>query len=85
MPQIAAAGAKIGPWTLVQELGSGGNGEVWEATRDGETRALKLLKKLKGEPLDRFLREVKTQLACTDDPGVLPIVDSYLPEQPSSR
>ncbi len=77
-------GVEVGPWTLEQKLGDGGNADVWEASRDGETRALKLLRKFKGEPYERFLREVRTQLECADDPGVLPIVDSHLPDAPSS-
>lgn len=78
-------GDTIGPWTLGARLGRGGNGEVWTAVKHGddEFAALKAPFRFSGEPYARFVREVRTQLGCAEVPGVLPILDSYLPESPS--
>jgi hypothetical protein len=41
---MATTGDSIGPWTLGERLGVGGNATVWRASRDGgEEVALKLI------------------------------------------
>lgn len=77
----------IGPWTLGEYLGSGGNAEVWVATRDNSDSqvALKLINatKVTREPYQRFVREIKFLRQHDSFTGILPLVDAYLPEEPS--
>ena len=76
----------VGPWTLVDQLGAGGNGEVWKASKEGaETVALKLVKakSAEKEPYRRFVQEVTALEKLGNPPGVLPVIESYLPESPS--
>jgi serine/threonine protein kinase len=55
-------GQTVGPWTLIEPLGRGGNATVWRASRHGSEKpvALKLLntKKVEKEPYQRFVREI---------------------------
>jgi Protein kinase domain len=74
---------RVGAWELLARLGTGGNATVWRATRgDGRGEvALKVLHSTKvgGEPYRRFQAEVAA-LRQIDDLGVLPLLDSYLPD-----
>jgi hypothetical protein len=71
---------KLGPWTLVSKLGSGGNGQVWLATRsDGATAALKVLARVGGDRWQRFSDEVEVMRQLGDEPGVLPLIDAHIP------
>jgi len=47
-------GATIGGWKLLQEIGRGGNGQVWLVEKEGKKNALKILTNAKGVPLERF-------------------------------
>jgi serine/threonine protein kinase len=75
------------PWTLHEQLGHGGNGTVWKATRpDDETAlALKILNvtKIEHESYRRFIREVGFLQQHQSMPGLLPLIESHLPDQPS--
>jgi len=71
---------KIGPWTVLEFLAQGGNGVVYKAVRPGDTVALKVLKARSGEPYERFTREIGFLREHQDVPGVLPLLDAYLPE-----
>jgi serine/threonine protein kinase len=77
----------VGPWTLHEKLGEGGNATVWRATHQGrgEEVALKLIKAKKAtkEPYRRFVREIETLRSLGDSPGVLRVIDAHLPEEPS--
>jgi serine/threonine protein kinase len=76
---------RIGPWKIVERLGSGGNAEVY-LTRDGEMEvALKVLRtrRADSEPYLRFRNEIGVLRRFDGDPGVLPIIDASLPERPS--
>ncbi len=79
----------IGPWTLRQRLGAGGNGEVWEASKTESSKAvaLKLVnaKKAEKEPYRRFVQEIAALEKLGNPPGVLPVIESYLPESPSGE
>ncbi len=76
----ASAGARIGPWRLLRELGRGGMGVVWLAERaDGafeQRAALKLIKR--GMDTDavqaRFLRERRI-LARLEHPHIAHLLD----------
>jgi hypothetical protein len=80
---------RLGPWTLVDELGRGGNATVWLATRDGGEReiALKVIntKRADREPYRRFAREIRFLQELGEYPGVLSVLDSHLPEEPSGE
>jgi len=77
----------VGPWTLHEQLGRGGNGTVWNATGpDAETAvALKVLNvtKIEHESYKRFVREVSFLRRHQGMPGLLPLLGSHLPDQPS--
>jgi len=68
-------------------LGRGGNATVWRATgSDADVPvALKLINttKVEREPYQRFVREIGFLREHQDVPGVLPLLDAHLPEQPS--
>jgi serine/threonine protein kinase len=80
-------GQAVGPWTLHEQLGRGGNGTVWNATGpDAETAvALKVLNvtKIEHESYKRFVREVRFLRRHQGMPGLLPLLSSHLPDQPS--
>jgi len=80
-------GQTVGPWTLHEQLGHGGNGTVWKATRPGaETPvALKVLTitKIEHESYKRFVREIGFLRQHQGRLGLLPLLDSHLPDQPS--
>ncbi len=81
-------GEQIGPWTVVRDIGQGGNGEVFEATAgDGGRVALKVLKAINpaGEPYGRFCDEVAIMTKVGPHPGVLPLLASSVPLEPSRK
>lgn len=48
-------GGLVGGWKLIKRLGQGGNGEVWEATKEGKNNcAIKLLKSIDEVSYKRF-------------------------------
>lgn len=76
----------LGRWQLHERLGHpGGNADVYRATTANEEVALKVIraKKADAEPYQRFVREIETLRSLKDLTGILPVVDSYLPERPS--
>lgn len=64
-------------------LGKGGNAAVYAAEREGKTFALKVLQRTSGDGYQRFRDEVATNRRVGDLPGVLPMIDAHLPDQPS--
>jgi serine/threonine protein kinase len=74
------SGQNVGPWTLIQPLGRGGNATVWRASRHGsETPVpLKLINttKVEKEPYQRFVREIGFLREHHALPGVLPLLDA---------
>ena len=77
----------VGPWTLHSKQGTGGNATVWQAKRRGlkSLVALKVLNATRAhrEPYRRFVREIEFLRSLDDHDGILPLLDAYLPEQPS--
>src|ERR1700752_4741695 len=72
-------GSRLGPYEIVEPLGTGGMGEVWRArdTRLGRDVALKALpERLANDPVGRgrFETEAKV-LAALTHPGILRIFD----------
>lgn len=78
------SGMKLGNWILLDRIGRGGNGQVWSAQEDkGSTVvAIKILTKLKEIAYQIFRDEVKVMQNCGIN-GVVPILDSCLPEWPT--
>ncbi len=78
---------KIGPWTLGDQLGRGGNATVWTATRsENDTPvALKIInvRKVSREPYQRFVREIDFLRSHKSVEGLLPLVDAHLPAEPT--
>jgi len=70
----------IGGWKLSYRLGKGGNGDVWSVKKGDDSRAIKLLKNIREPVYKRFLSEVSALLNNQDIDGVIPIIDSSLPD-----
>jgi serine/threonine protein kinase/WD40 repeat protein len=76
---VAEPGAGVGPYRLVEPLGSGGMGTVWLAEREGAFRqrvALKLVKR--GMDTDEVVRRFERErqlLADLDHPGIVRLLD----------
>jgi serine/threonine protein kinase len=84
-------GQRFGQWVTTgpKPLGSGGNGEVWRArSDDGTTGAIKLLGH-GGRPsryrLNRFRDEVQFLLTHPEVPGILPVLDSCISDDPGQQ
>jgi serine/threonine-protein kinase len=74
-------GATVGKWTLLNNLGKGGNGEVWKVRGpDSALAAMKISTKPKNSAFERFKAEVHINLNHADVPGVLPVLDHMVPE-----
>src|SRR2546421_515107 len=86
-----AAEQQFGQWKLIgeKELGRGGNGAVWEATNtEGQRIAIKFLHKNHFSPPDkrfaRFRDEIEFLKKEGKREGILPLVDSNFPAQPTA-
>lgn len=76
----------IGPWTLGELLGEGGNAEVFRATdSSGREVALKVItaRSAERERYKRFVQEITVLRNLGDVAGILPVIDAYLPEKPT--
>jgi hypothetical protein len=85
---LLEVGQQVGAWTVVRFIDEGGNGEVWEVADDEDRRAaMKVLRHRRAESVAyrRFRREIETVRGLGDHPGVLPILDAHLPEEPTRR
>ncbi len=83
-PPILKPGDRVADYTVESVLGLGGNCEVWVARRDDDAPvALKVLRsrRVESEPYARFRQEVAFHHKLRDDPGVLPILASDVPDQ----
>ena len=72
-----------GPWKLGERLGSGGQGLVFEATRDeGTVAAVKVINVSRPKKRARFIQEVRIHafLSGKAAPNVLPLLDHNLEE-----
>ena len=84
--EFATAGAHVGPYRLVREIGRGGMGTVWLAHRvDAPTEdfvALKLphVSVRRNDSAERLERE-RAILAALDHPGITRLLDAGIDEQ----
>jgi serine/threonine protein kinase len=75
------AGQVLGDWTLIEKIGGGGNGVVWRASRTGSPyRAIKILHKVDATSFARFKAEVQALALAKDIPGIIPMLESHLPD-----
>lgn len=72
---------KIGRWKLKEKLGKGGNGLVYRALDGSDQVALKILQK--SDRIGRFRDEIEGMRRMANVKGVLPLIDSDVPEKPS--
>jgi serine/threonine protein kinase len=78
-----ARGERVGQWTLQGPIGKGGNGFVWLAKNPkGEMAAIKFLKSdhFGKQRETRFRDEIKFLTNETLRPGILRIIDHYVPD-----
>jgi serine/threonine protein kinase len=86
MAQKIAKNVIFGNWKLKKFLGEGGNGSVWLAVNSSnEEAAIKLLRKIERKTYMRFMNEVNVIKNNSDIDGILPILDSYLPDKPTDE
>lgn len=72
-------GNVIGGWELIESLGEGGNGDVWEATKEGyDNSAIKILKNIDDTNYKRFVDEIHIMSTVNVD-GVINIIESNIP------
>lgn len=76
---LPALGSNLAGYTLIRLLGEGGMGTVFEAERDGERFALKVLhaQLTDGPAVVRFAREVKVASGLRN-PHVVPVLDAEI-------
>ncbi|MDQ3964594.1 MAG: protein kinase [Actinomycetota bacterium] len=79
-------GDAVGPWTLLNPLGTGRNAEVWEVDQTAP-KAMKILLNTKplSEPFKRFGYERAILEKLKGRQGVLPLLEAQTPDQPSKR
>jgi serine/threonine protein kinase/Tfp pilus assembly protein PilF len=66
-------GSKLGPYEIIDLIGSGGMGEVWKA-RDTRLGRIVAIKKVKEQHSDRFRQEAKS-IAALNNPHICQIFD----------
>jgi len=73
-------------YEIIKSLGRGGNAKVGHVRHGGQEYALKLLDNYRNPDaptFKRFVNEIRALQQLHDDAGVMRIVDSSLPEQPT--
>ena len=78
----------LGSWRVIDRLGRGGNATVYAARRSDVDAALALkvisTTRVEREPYRRFVREIAFLREHDTVPGILPLIDSHLPDQPTT-
>ncbi|GEM16174.1 serine/threonine protein kinase [Gluconobacter oxydans] len=79
-------GDKLGNWTLVEAIDSGGNADVWRASHsDYPNAAIKILRDLREEPYARFRNEISALQKLEDLKGIVPMLDFCFPDGKIAR
>ncbi|HCU97632.1 MAG TPA: hypothetical protein DHU96_34945 [Actinobacteria bacterium] len=80
-------GTTCGDWRILDRIDGGGNGEVYRCQGlDGTEAAIKILKRgpdRRGDRMPRFRNEIHFLRERRDYPGVLPMLDYALPDDPA--
>jgi hypothetical protein len=85
MTRVNRPGDQIGGYELTEYLASGGNGHVWRARCGNDEVALKVLKETSTERLQRFRDEIEVHRRIGRRDGVLPVLDSAVPDRPTRK
>ncbi|MGH3898244.1 MAG: protein kinase domain-containing protein, partial [Pseudonocardiaceae bacterium] len=76
-----------GDWRILNKIGSGGNGDVYRCKgADGTEAAIKVLRRDRDRHRDRIVRfcnEVRFLISHGCRPGVVPLLDHALPDDPT--
>ncbi len=76
-----------GRWQRLGRIGGGGNGDVYRCrTTDQAEAAIKILRRdIRGrrDRMARFRNEINFLISQGDRPGVLPLIDHHLPDDPA--
>lgn len=76
-----------GNWRILSKINGGGNGEVYRCQGpDGTLAAIKILKRghdRRGDRMPRFRNEIRFLIERKNYPGVLPMLDHALPDDPN--
>lgn len=78
----------FGNWGLDFRLGRGGNGDVWSVKRTDDpsvVAAIKVLTKANKAAVIRFRGEVGVLQKHTGVPGLLPVLERHLPDEPTTE
>jgi len=82
-------GGMFGEWELIEQIGRGGNGVVWKAKNSkAQFGAIKFLHGRYNRDCQRYERfkvEAQAMQDCADIPGVLQLLDVYIPDSPDSN
>lgn len=77
-------GQNFNDWILETELGAGGNGVVWKASKVGEKPlAIKILKSINDETYARFKIETSTLESLGHIRGIIPLIEKFIPTDKS--
>lgn len=71
-------------WILDVPLGSGGNGDVWKAAKQGQAPfAIKILRSITSETYERFKIETDTLEKLGRTKGIIPLLEKFIPDDRS--
>lgn len=80
-------GTMCGNWRILSKINGGGNGDVYRCQGpNGPLAAIKILKRghdRRGDRMPRFRNEIRFLIERKDYPGVLPMLDHALPDDPN--
>jgi serine/threonine protein kinase len=78
-------GDAFNEWTIEKQLGAGGNGDVWQASKPGEApRAIKFLRTITDETYVRFKIEIAALEKLGATKGIIPLLDKFIPDDKSA-
>ena len=82
---IIKPGNDFGGWIIQKHLGSGGNGDVWQVSKENyEPHAIKILRKVDDKSYERFKIEIESLVKLGTYEGIVPLVDKHIPEKRGS-